>query len=524
MNKRTFSLPTLLRIQLPLSAFFTAFIATHALANSDTPSTMPLEGYANKTQVCYLKGLSEQLQCGQISVPENPALPEGKKIDIHFAILPAIKNTHPNEAMLAIAGGPGQSAIEHAAGFDKMLGKVRQQRDILLIDQRGTGKSNILNCGEDSDLNMLSYDDEKIDMIAETEKCLEATDADVTQYGSETALKDFEAVREYLGYQKLHVYGISYGTRMGQLYMRHYPEVLSTVTLDGVVPMQQSVIAIGSAIERGFELLIRDCQSNHVCQQQYPDLLADFTAVNDRLAKKAVSQTVNDPLTYEASTLLLTRSKFIGAIRMGLYSPAVRALLPHAIHQAAKENYQPILGVYGLSMNGLDMAMGMHATVVCGEDIHRITDQMREDAKNSYVSQNMLEGLEKTCEAWKIPSVDDSFSDPIKSDIPTLILSGKLDPATPPHWAAMIEEGLKNSLHLISPFATHGVASQTCADKLIADVVNKGSVKEIDASCLQKDIRRSFFLNANSVEPVNQEATPEQGDVPTEANVSADKE
>ena len=187
---------------------------------------------------------------------------------------------------------------------------------------------------------------------------------------------------------------------------------------------------------------------------------------------------------------------------MGLYSPAIRALLPHAIHQAAKEDYQPILGIYALSADGIGLAMGMHASVVCGEDIHRISDQMRKDAKESYISSTMMEGLEKTCEIWKVPAVADSFSEPISSDLPTLLLSGELDPATPPHWGALAVKQLTNAKHLISPFATHGVAAQTCANDLIADLVDSASVKKIDASCLEKDIRRSFYLNANSVEPV----------------------
>ncbi|MCW3172219.1 alpha/beta hydrolase [Shewanella subflava] len=469
---------------------------------SDADQPQPLNTVDAKTHSCHLDGLSEQLQCGKISVPENPQKPDGKHIDIHFAILPAIKDTHPSEALLAIAGGPGQSAIEHAAGFDRLLNKVRQQRDILLIDQRGTGLSNILNCEDAEATSMLSFNDEDVDIIADTEKCLTQTDADITQYGSQTALTDFEAVRTYLGYQKLHLYGVSYGTRMAQLYMRHYPEALSTVTLDGVVPMQQSVVAIGSAIERGFELLMRDCASNQACHTQYPDLLADFKTVDQRLTTKPTEQSVRDPLTNEPSTLLLTRSKFNGAIRMGLYTPAIRALLPHAIHQAAKEDYQPILGIYALSADGIGLAMGMHASVVCGEDIHRISDQMRKDAKESYISSTMMEGLEKTCEIWKVPAVADSFSEPISSDLPTLLLSGELDPATPPNWGALAAKNLTNAKHLISPFATHGVAAQTCANDLIADLVDSASVKKIDASCLEKDIRRSFYLNANSVEPI----------------------
>ncbi|WP_350432131.1 alpha/beta fold hydrolase [Shewanella sp. H8] len=476
-----------------------------------------------KTSACYLDGLDEQLQCGKITVAENPKLPDGKQIDIHFAILPAIKNTHPDEALLAIAGGPGQSAIENAAGFNRMLTKVRQQRDILLIDQRGTGQSNILSCDDDTSV-MLSINDDDLDIIAMTEKCLGQIDADVSQYGSNTALKDFEAVREYLGYQKLHLYGISYGTRMAQLYMRHYPEALLTVTLDGVVPMQQSVVAIGDSIERGLNVLWRDCKSTPACQQQFPDLADEYNKVDQLLATAPINQQVRDPQTDELSDFLLTRGKFSGAIRMAMYMANIRALIPHAIHQASQGNYQPILGIYALTADSTGIAMGMHASVVCGEDIHRITDQMRKDAKESYISGNMLEGLEKTCQVWPIQPVDDNFSEPIHSDLPTLLLSGELDPATPPNWGALAQEKLTNSKHFIAPYATHGVAGQSCGNDLVAQLVEQGSVKDIDAECLQKDVRRSFYLNANTVEVLPVVDTATDIETTASANTAADKE
>ncbi|WP_394129146.1 alpha/beta hydrolase [Shewanella maritima] len=461
---------------------------------------------AELTEACYLEGLSEQLQCGSLSVPENPQQPDGKQIDVHFAILPAIKNAFPQEALLAIAGGPGQSAIDNAAGFDRMLTKVRQQRDILLIDQRGTGKSNILSC-DDGSMASLSFNDEDTNVGQMTQECLdtiaEENPSDIHQYNSVTALADFEAVRQHLGYSKLHLYGISYGSRMAQLYVRHYPEALATVTLDGIVPMQQSVLAIGGAIERAFNILFNECAGTPACNEAYPNLQTHYQKVDQALALNPVSQSVRDPLTNAPETLLLTRSKYNGAIRMGLYTPNIRALLPHAIYEAAQGNYQAILGIYALTTTSTELALGMHASVVCSEDIHRVTAQMRKDAKESYLSGTMLEGLEKTCDVWQMPRMDDSFSQAISSDLPMLLLSGEVDPATPPNWGAMAMEGLTNAKHFIAPYATHGVAYQSCGNDLIAELVATGSVENIDGECLNKDVRRSFYLNANSVESIN---------------------
>ena len=313
-----------------------------ASADADNSENNTRAPASQNEQTCYLDGLSEQVSCGFITVPENPAKPDGKQIEIHYAVLAAIKSDNHSEAFLAIAGGPGQSAIDNAAGFSRMFRKIRQSRDILLIDQRGTGRSNILNCEGDGFEDPLAINEADFDVDTETQACLDELDADVTQYGSLNALDDFEAVRKHLGYKKLHVYGISYGTRMAQLYLRHYPEVLSTVTIDGVVPMQQSVLAIGNAISRAFDLLIKDCNTNKLCGAQFPNLKADLASVDAKLAIAPMVSQVRDPLTGEATQLTMTRAKFMGAIRMALYMPNVRALIPHAISEAAKDNFQPI--------------------------------------------------------------------------------------------------------------------------------------------------------------------------------------
>ena len=486
---------------LGLSALMLAICSSVTWASDNAVNPIP------PTNTCYVEGVSDRLNCGFVTVPENPNKPDGKQIQVHYVVLPAVKNVNHEEALLAIAGGPGQSAIDNAASFDSMLNKVRQQRDILLIDQRGTGRSNLLNCdaGEQS---LLAFNDDNVDSLVEAQKCRDQfPDTDVTQYGSLNAVQDFEAVRAHLGYKKLHLYGISYGTRMAQLYMRLYPEHLATVTLDGIVPMQQSVLEIGSAIERGFDLLFKDCQETAACHTEFPELKAEFDQVVARLTEGPVMEQVHDPVTGEKTLLTLTRAKFYGAIRMALYQTNVRALVPYAIHQAAKENYQPLLGLYALTTDGAGMAMGMHASVVCGEDIHRITPAMREQAKTSYVGKTMLDSLEASCSVWKVPPVDASFSEPIKSAIPTLLLSGEIDPATPPSWGELAMEKLTNAKHLVAPYATHGVAYQSCANNLIAELVRTGSVKDLDGECLKKDVRRSFYLNASSVEPLATEVT-----------------
>ncbi|WOT05204.1 alpha/beta hydrolase [Shewanella youngdeokensis] len=482
------------------SIYTTVIVAAFIpLAHASPLTSASLNSAANS---CYVDGLSERMNCGYINVPENHNQADGKQIQVHYVVMPAVKNSGKNEAVLAIAGGPGQSAIENAQGFDQMLAKVRQNHDVILIDQRGTGLSNPLQCIDDGLAHPLTINEADLDTREETQKCLAELDADVTQYDSLSALRDFEAIRLHLGYKKLHLYGVSYGTRMAQLYMRHYPDSLATVTLDGVVPMQQSVLAIGDAIARAFDLLVQDCSNNALCQQQFPKLGADLNKVDAELALAPNISVIADPITGDATQLTMTRSKFKGALRMALYSPSIRALLPHAIHQAAKGNFQPIVGLYSMSMDSTGIAMGMHASVICAEDWQRLTPQLRASTNQHYFGQEMLKTFNQMCEVWNMPPVDDSFSKAIASDIPTLLLSGQLDPATPPSWGTMAMEQLTNAKHFIAPYATHGVAYQSCGNKLIAELVEKGAVSDIDGECLNKDIRRNFYLNASTVEAI----------------------
>lgn len=464
----------------------------------------------SKQNHCYLAGLSERLSCGFITVAENAYQPQAKQIQIHYAVLPAIKNNQHNDALLAIAGGPGQSAIDNAAFFNRTFSKIRQNRDILLIDQRGTGRSNILNCETDNSQNALAANEANFDTAKEAQTCLDnLADSDVTQYGSLNALQDFEAVRQHLGYQKLHIYGISYGTRMAQLYMRHHPDALSTVTLDGVVPMKRSVLDIDNAISRAIELLIQDCANNNLCHASYTNIKAELHAVDNTLAIAPVIKQVSDPLTSETTQLTMTRAKFIGAIRMALYAPNIRALIPHAIHQAANGNYLPILGLHALNLDSTGIAMGMNTSVVCGEDWQPLIQSEREEANRTYFAQEMITNFEQSCTVWNMPPVNEHFSAAISSHIPTLLLSGRLDPATPPSWGKVAMEKLTNARHFIAPYATHGVAGQSCGNDLVAQLVDTGSITELDSECLNKDVSRNFYLNATTVEAISKN-TPKQ--------------
>ncbi|MCF2908242.1 alpha/beta hydrolase [Pseudoalteromonas sp. DL2-H2.2] len=456
---------------------------------------------------CYTKGLADRLMCGSVEQPLSAN--NSEKISIHFAVIPAIKQVHPTEAIMAFAGGPGQSAIEVAAVFARVLRYAREERDIILVDQRGTGKSTLLQCDMDPLEAQFAFNDDALPIFEysreETQKCKSKLNTDLSHFTTVAAASDFEAVRKALGYQKLHLFGASYGTRIAQEYMRRYPQAVASATLDGVVPMQQSLVAIGDAIDDSLQAIFSDCANKANCRGQYPQLEQQYQMLLTQLEAQPASVQVPHPRTHNTIPLVLTQSKVRSAIRMALYSHTTRALVPLAISEAAKGNYLPLVGLMGSDSGFGSLAMGMHSAIVCAEDWPLLTEQARARFSASYFGRMMIESLDASCPVWQVEAVGKDFYQPLSTDIPTLLLSGGLDPATPPGWAELAMVKMKNARHLVAEQATHGVAAQSCADKLVAEFINHTEPKELDASCLEKAAVRRYFMNPNGPAVASQE-------------------
>ncbi|MFC3034569.1 alpha/beta fold hydrolase [Pseudoalteromonas fenneropenaei] len=494
MNNKVFNRISRLSIALlPLIGSYQA-LATD-LAKPQTPELTP----------CYAKGMSDRLLCGSIMRPisENP---QDGEFALHFTIIPAIKNAHPDEMVLAFAGGPGQSATEIAGAFNKALHIARQKRAILLVDQRGTGKSKLLQCDTPSLSELMAYADDPETLLADVEQeskaCLAQLQVDLSHFTTPVAAADFEAVREYLAVKGLHLYGGSYGTRIAQEYARQYPAHVKTMTLDGVVPMQQSLLAIGTAVEEALAAVFRDCEQDSACHASYPTLQADYQQLMAKLAQETVTTQVLHPRTGEQEQFVVSANKLYSALRMALYSKASRALIPLTIYQANKGNYSPLLGLMSGNDVAEGIAMGMHNSIVCGEDwpLYQQNQAAYQETVSTPLGGQMMRTLSVGCEILQVKPVDKAFYQPLSTDIPTLLLSGGLDPATPPSWAELAMVKMTNAKHFVAQGATHIVAMQSCADKLVGEFIDSASTEKIDASCLDKQTHQQFFLNIQSVE------------------------
>ena len=371
---------------------------------------------------CHLDGIKQQVKCGKLQVPENYQDSNGAKISINFAVLPAIDNSQNKSPLMFLAGGPGQAAVELAEQLDQGFREIRKTRDLILVDQRGTGKSHPLQCEESRLKNIYEIIPEDLSE-QEIKDCLAKFNGDLSQYNSENSIRDFDAVRVALGHQKINIYGGSYGTRAGLVYMRLFPDSLNSVVLDSVGPIEVPIGTFGKSAARSFELLLSHCQQEAQCNQAYPGLESEFAQVMQRLAKQAVKLTITHPRLGSKTPFILSTGKFVSQLRMQLYTMQTRSLVPLIIHQAFLENYQPLIGLIAATESGQGIYLGLTFNIVCNEDIPQITQQMFAfDADNSFGKNNSHAAWQSVCPLWPQYRPTADFYRPITANIPTLIL------------------------------------------------------------------------------------------------------
>ncbi len=450
-----------------------------------------------KLEQCHLDGIKEQVQCGTLLVPENYQKPQGTQISINFAVLPAIDKSTYKEPLLFLAGGPGQAAVELAAQIRKGFTEVRKTRDIILVDQRGTGKSHPLQCEEAAEQDVYQLIPEDFNE-QEVKNCLESFTGDLSQYNSENSVRDFDAVRSALGHKQINIYGGSYGTRAGLVYLRLFPETIRSAVLDSVGPIEVPIGTFGQSAARSFELLLENCANEMSCQQAFPNLRQEFEQVINRLAQSPISLDIPHPRLGNSTPFVVTTSKFISTLRMQLYSMQTRTMVPLIIHQASLGDFAPLAGLISQTEGGQGMYIGLTFNIVCNEDIPKVTPKMlMADSKNSFGKDNSHQGWQVACPLWPSYSVENNFYQAVTTNVPTLILSGNLDPVTPPSNGEKSDATLTNSHHIVSKNNAHIVASTPCAIKIINEFLTTLAPDKLDESCLAEIPEASFMTSLN---------------------------
>ena len=383
--------------------------------------------------------------------------------------------------------------------------RIQSDRDIVLVDQRGTGASNPLKCELDEDaLEDLSKADEF--PIEKFQACLDGYDADAKLYTTSIAMDDLDDVRQFLGYGAINIYGGSYGTRGALVYLRRHAEHVRAVVLDGVAPPDMHLpLYMPRDGQRALGLLISDCEADAACGERFPNFGQDVASVFARLDAKPPVVRLVHPRTGEAADVTVKRELVAGVIMSALYSPLLSSLLPNLLERANEGDFQGLVALASVNEGAADMmSQGMFYSVVCAEDAPRVTpDAIEKESADTFLGGRSSEMRLQPCEFWPKGDVAEEFYEPVVSEVPVLILSGNLDPVTPPMWGEQVLEHLPNARHIVVPGAGHGTLGQGCVSRLIREFVDKADAQSLNADCVDSVQRPPFFVN--NVGPRNAE-------------------
>lgn len=447
--------------------------------------------------------------CATFVVAENPAAPNGRKIRLNLAWLPATEEGAASEdPVFFLAGGPGQAATEHAATVAATLRDVRKHRHVVLLDQRGTGKLSPLACRDESDQDITPTETEgaSAEAIAGfAARCAQAITgtADPRHYTTTEAVGDLEAVRAALGADTLNLVGVSYGTRVAQQYAARHPQHTRTLVLDGVAP---NTLVVGGEFARTFDralaLQSENCRKLPGCRARFgTDLRTQLGNLKARLAAAPVEVEYRDPGTGENHRDTLTADTVVGLTHIFSYLPQMASLLPMVIDEADRGRYAPLMALAKMMERDVEgqLTRGMQWSVLCAEDADRYRADPAETA--TVLGDDMAETFFAACRSWPRGQRPADFNRPLQSQVPALLLSGEIDPVTPPAYGDAVLKGLPNGRHLVLRGQGHNVSGIGCLPKLIGQFLDSADAKALDADCLAPIGYVPPFTSFNGWEP-----------------------
>lgn len=471
------------------------------IAAQATPITRPGGGSAAAASArlplkpCRVPGLAEEVLCGTREVYENREARQGRRIPLNVVVLPALSPKPAPDPLFALAGGPGQAATAGAAGDAQRFAEIRRERDIVLVDQRGTGKSNRLTC-ESADLNEVVQgvvgSGVPVDLLRRCRAQLEAR-ADLRFYATATAMDDLDEVRAWLGYERINLYGGSYGTRAALVYLKQHPRRVRTLALRAVFQEKYPLYSSRDT-EQALDRLFADCARDAACAKAFPSLRQDLEAVLRRLEETPGKLATPEPRTGRAAEFAVTRDVFAGALRLALYDADMQRYIPLGITRALKDDFSLLTPILGQALGLADaISMGMNLCVHCTENVPLIgPGEVAREVRGGLISAGMVQNLIDRCREWPRGELHAGFSEPVRSPVPALIFSGALDPVTPPAWGEAVARHLPQSLHVVMEGVAHAPFPK-CAQDLLTRFVADGSVKGLDTSCV-RELRRPPFV------------------------------
>lgn len=444
-------------------------------------------------------------QCGTLTVPENRQTSGGRTIDLDIAVLPATGSSSVVQAdpLFLLAGGPGQAATEVYPNAAFLFEEVNRTRDLVLVDQRGTGDSNGFVCANLTDESLPDDmpDEAAVGLLDECRQTLEAQ-ADLTQYTTDRFIEDLEAVRVALDYDTVNLYGASYGSRAALAYMRRHPDIVRSAVLDAVAGPELVLFRdMPRDGQRALDLLFDRCAADEACNAAFPDVRAEY---DELLAGLETPQPVSiiHPLTNEPLEISMTGDRLGQYVFNILYSPEFQSLLPLLIHHAHETGDFTPLVVQALAIGeSAGVYPGLLYAVACSEDAPLIDADEAAASQDDTSFSSFADNFQAICATWPRAEVASDLREPLASDIPTLLLSGSADPVTPPTYAERVAATLPNSRHLVVDGFGHGVIGYGCMPRLVAQFIRDGNAAAIDTTCLDELKPPPFFVSFAGPEP-----------------------
>ena len=464
------------------------------------PISLSTDAQQSPLKPCRLPGVDEQLLCGKLSVFENRQTRSGRKIELNVVVLPSLDQRNKEAPLFDLAGGPGVASTSAARLYSTELRDYRRHRDVVLVDQRGTGASNPLQCkeGEPHYLREMY----PVRYVEDCRRKLERV-ADLTQYTTPIAMDDLDDVRAWLGYERINLIGLSYGTRAALVYLRQHLERVRSVVLMGLAPTNARLPMYHTRNgQRAMELLVAECAADVACHKEYPRLREEFSELLKTLERKPVRTRYKPATAATEIEVQIRRDQFAEELRSQLYAPPVARRVPFIIHQAARGNFEPFLKVAIPDDPSTKVANiiadGMYLSVTCAEDVPFIdiaaAERMNRDTffGNYRVTQQV-----RACAHWPQGSVPAGYDKPVEATAPVLIIAGYMDPVTAPDWASEAASHLPNSKLWIIRNHAHlpvGLTNFGCFDGVIMKFLDQPDVNKLDTSCGEQMLPPPFFI------------------------------
>ncbi|MDB3935162.1 alpha/beta hydrolase [Granulosicoccus sp.] len=466
-------------------------------------------------------GIQRQAGCATLDVLLDPDDPSQGVLGLSIARIESRRKSSNTDALTILAGGPGQSAIDTFPAIAFAFRHIMRDRDVILIDQRGTGGSTLLDCPEtDETANLdgaVNLQTDPEELAQQAKACLDTLPADPTLFTTSVAVQDLESVRRQLGISQWNLYGVSYGTRVAMHYLRRYPDAVRTMILDAVVPPQISLGPdIGKLAQDSLEHIFARCESDTGCNEAFGNLTTPTLEFLDELAESPRSMTYEDIASGQLTTREFTRDHLAATLRLMSYSSQTAAILPSMLNEAINnDNLAPFArqaDMQGASLSA-SLATGMHHAVICTEDVpffaqdtqdtQALTSEQAQSAitTRSYLGDDIVSAITANCRYWPAGRIDDDFKEALKSDKPTLILSGGADPITPPEYGDMVAETLDDVKHIVNEAQGHMQSAFGCTPVLMAQFVDEAQTENLDSTCLERLSPTPFFIDANGPLP-----------------------